>query len=87
MGSGGACRIQVNDIGKKAISVTISDAGKGVAPEVLRQVFRPFFTTKPQGLGLGLPLARRIVERFGGTMQLDSSIGTGTTVTIQFPRD
>ena len=87
MGSGGACHIQVSDSGKKAISVTIADAGKGVAPEVLRQVFRPFFTTKPQGLGLGLPLARRIVERFGGTMQLDSSIGAGTTVTIQFPRD
>ena len=68
------------------VTVTISDEGTGIAPEALKQAFRPFFTTKPQGMGLGLSLARRIVERLGGTVTLNNRPSGGTTVTLTLPR-
>jgi signal transduction histidine kinase len=86
MGAGGECRIRLVPVDDRQVRVDIVDAGCGVPPEASGQVFRPFFTTKPKGLGLGLPLARRIVERFGGSLKLDSQPGVGTMVSIVFPR-
>lgn len=85
MPSHGACEIHLKKMAEKLI-VEISDEGTGISPDALGQLFRPFFTTKPKGLGLGLPLAKRIVERFGGELSLHSVDGRGTTVTIQLPR-
>jgi signal transduction histidine kinase len=48
-------------------------------------VFKPFFTTKAKGLGVGLPLAKRIVERFGGEIHLASEAGHGTSVELILP--
>lgn len=81
----GVCQVTLDAAGPSLLRVVVADAGSGVSPEALRQVFRPFFTTKPQGMGLGLPLARRIVERFGGTLSLHSA-GRGTTVTLLLPK-
>jgi signal transduction histidine kinase len=51
----------------------------------LARIFRPFYTTKPKGLGAGLPLARRIIERFGGAISVTSAPGRGTTVEVRLP--
>src|SRR6516162_8379421 len=68
-----------------AVLVIVSDEGKGIAPEHLPNIFRPFFTTKGQGTGLGLSLARRMVESHGGTINATSVLGEGTQVTVQLP--
>jgi len=69
------------------IDVTISDNGKGIAPEHLSKLFDPFFTTKPvgQGTGLGLSISQGIIEDHNGTMTVESTVGVGTTFTIQLP--
>lgn len=86
MAEGGRASVVLEDAGRDMLSVSISDSGAGVPPEVLGNVFRPFFTTKPKGLGLGLPLAKRIVERFGGSMEIQSEPDRGTTINVFLPR-
>jgi len=68
-----------------AVDVIVSDEGKGIAPEHLPNIFRPFFTTKGQGTGLGLSLARRIVESHGGSINATSVLGQGTQFTVHLP--
>ena len=64
--------------------VTISDRGPGVSVQDQSQLFQPFFTTKPQGVGLGLAISREIVEAHGGTINFESR-PEGTTVTVSLP--
>lgn len=85
MAAGGQSEARLEQADKRRLKVSILDSGAGVSPDLLGNVFRPFFTTKPKGLGLGLPLARRIIERFGGTIQIHSESGRGTAVTIYLP--
>ncbi len=65
--------------------VTVTDTGEGMAPEVLQEIFLPFFTTKPEGVGLGLALSRRIVEQHQGHLSAESKPGEGTTFTLLLP--
>jgi signal transduction histidine kinase len=65
--------------------VTVTDSGNGMSPEQMRQVFVPFFTTKPRGTGLGLPLAQRILNEHGAQLECASTIGQGTSFTIRLP--
>jgi signal transduction histidine kinase len=65
--------------------IAVKDEGPGIPPEVLERMFEPFFTTKHHGTGLGLPTARRIVERHGGTLQVSSSPGGGALVLVSLP--
>jgi signal transduction histidine kinase len=65
--------------------VTVADEGKGIPPENLANIFRPFFTTKGHGTGLGLSLARRIVEGHGGTIRVRSEKGKGTQFEVRLP--
>jgi PAS domain S-box-containing protein len=65
--------------------LTVSDQGSGISPQHLAQIFNPFFTTKQRGTGLGLPLARRIVEEHGGRLELFSQPGQGTRVLVSLP--
>lgn len=69
-------------------AIVVSDTGTGMPTEVLSRVFDPFFTTKPrkEGLGLGLPLAKHIVSGHGGTIEVTSEPGKGSTFTILLPR-
>jgi signal transduction histidine kinase len=71
--------------GETAIEVV--DTGAGMPPEVLADIFRPFFTTREKGTGLGLPLAKKVVERHRGTLEVSSEPGRGTTVRLRLPFD
>lgn len=70
-----------------AAHLEVSDNGMGMSQDVIRRVFDMFFTTKTRGLGtgLGLPLVRRVVERAGGCVEIDSRPGLGTTVRLVLP--
>jgi signal transduction histidine kinase len=65
--------------------LTFSDDGPGMAADVVARCLEPFFTTKTRGTGLGLPIARRVVEEHGGTFAIASTPGAGTEVTIDLP--
>jgi signal transduction histidine kinase len=67
------------------IEVKIIDTGHGIPNDQIEKVFRPFFTMKEKGLGVGLYLAKRIVERHCGTIDLSSVEGQGTTFCLEFP--
>jgi signal transduction histidine kinase len=69
----------------QAILLKVSDNGSGIKPEHLANVFRPFFTTKGTGTGLGLSLARSIVELHGGKISVESTRGQGTTFALTLP--
>ena len=68
------------------MTVVIRDTGVGMDEESLARVFEPYFSTKAAGTGLGLPIARRNVEASGGTVEVSSAKGRGTTVTMRLPR-
>ncbi|HET9407532.1 MAG TPA: ATP-binding protein [Candidatus Sulfotelmatobacter sp.] len=65
--------------------VEVSDTGRGIAAEHLPSIFRPFFTTKGEGTGLGLSLARRIVEDHHGKVEVSSKVGQGSTFSVKLP--
>ena len=67
------------------MSLSVRDTGVGMSAQALAQAQKPFHTTKPRGLGLGLPLSRRLIERLGGRFTIDSTPGTGTTVSLELP--
>jgi PAS domain S-box-containing protein len=66
----------------------VTDNGSGIPADQLDKIFQPFFTTKPEdrGTGLGLPVAREIVQTYGGTLNVSSEVGRGTTFTFDLPR-
>lgn len=68
-----------------AAVVEVTDNGRGIAPQDLPNIFRPFFTTKGEGTGLGLSLARRIVEDHHGRIDVRSAVGAGTTFSVILP--
>ncbi|MDF1615288.1 two-component system sensor histidine kinase NtrB [Desulfurivibrio dismutans] len=68
-----------------AVRIKVSDTGRGIAPEILPKITDPYFTTKPEGSGLGLALAQKIIDDHGGKMEITSRPGQGTTVTITLP--
>jgi signal transduction histidine kinase len=67
------------------VEVSVRDTGPGIAPKVLRNLFVPFFTTKTEGTGLGLAISQSIVQNAGGTIEVQSQPGAGTTFTILLP--
>jgi signal transduction histidine kinase len=67
--------------------IAIADTGPGIPGDVLTQVFEPLFSTKSFGTGLGLPTVKQIVSQHGGTVEIESRPGTGTTVTVRLPNE
>lgn len=68
------------------IKMSVEDTGVGMSREVLDNLFKPFFTTKPKGMGLGLCIVKRFVEEHGGEVYVESELGKGTKFTIEIPR-
>jgi PAS domain S-box-containing protein len=88
MPNGGLCKIsavQRELEGRPWVEITVKDSGVGIAKEQLSHLFEPFYTTKSRGTGLGLAIAYRIMQDHGGTIQVSSVPGSGTTVVTQFP--
>ncbi|MDH7513215.1 MAG: HAMP domain-containing sensor histidine kinase [Clostridiales bacterium] len=70
---------------RKKVTIRVEDTGRGIAPENIGRLFDPFFTTKETGLGIGLYLARKIVEAHEGKIEVESKLGQGTVFIIQLP--
>ena len=81
----GRIALSVEREDEQRLRVSIQDNGPGMSRDQLAGAFKPFHTTKAKGIGLGLPLAKRIVERFGGSIALASEPGKGTTIEILLP--
>jgi signal transduction histidine kinase len=73
--------------GDGRVRITVADRGPGIGAADLAQIFDPYFTTKRGGTGLGLPIAKNIVEGLGGTIAVASAPGAGTRFVIEFPFD
>jgi signal transduction histidine kinase len=71
--------------GRPALVVEVSDSGRGMSEEEVRDAFEPYFSTKDTGLGIGLALTRKIVSDHGGTIDLRSTPGRGTTASLSLP--
>jgi hypothetical protein len=80
----GKIAVTVKPQGKMAV-VEVADNGRGIPPDQLPNIFRPFYTTKGDGTGLGLSLARRIVEDHQGRIDVSSALGKGTTFAVVLP--
>jgi signal transduction histidine kinase len=65
--------------------VIVADTGRGIHPDVLPQIFQPFFTTKHRGSGLGLAIVHKILVAHGGTIEVQTKLSRGTTVTVHLP--
>ncbi|WP_412561974.1 cache domain-containing protein [Thalassobius sp. MITS945101] len=91
MPEGGDLTLRADDVdqdGKPGVMITVQDSGKGMSAEVLGRVFDPFFTTKQgEGTGLGLSISRKIIRRYGGSMQADSVEDEGTRFTLWLPTE
>ena len=69
----------------KWVSISFADTGVGIPPEELQKVFEPLFTTKAKGIGLGLAVAKTLLEGHGGTIEVQSEVEKGSTFTIRLP--
>jgi PAS domain S-box-containing protein len=69
------------------IGISISDRGEGISKRDLSHIFEPFFSTRPNRIGLGLTFVKRVMEEHGGRIQVESRLKRGTTVTLHFPKD
>lgn len=68
-----------------ALLINITDTGKGMSAEQIENVFEPFYTTRAQGLGLGMPYAKKIIEQHQGAIRVESREGFGTSIDIELP--
>ena len=84
MEKGGVLRIETKP-SKDHVAVVISDTGSGIPPDQMEKIFNYYYTTKEKGIGLGLPIAHRIIEAHGGQLKLDSKAGVGTKATVTLP--
>ena len=65
--------------------LSVTDTGVGIAADQLERIFQPFFTTKAHGIGLGLPITKRLIEDHGGSLRVESHPGNGTTISVLLP--
>jgi len=70
---------------RKCVRISVTDTGHGIPADRLPEIFTPFFTTKPEGCGLGLAVVHSIIEEHGGEIDVSSVAGEGTTFTVSLP--
>ena len=80
-----ACR-EVPLAGQPVLRVCVRDNGPGLGGEQRQRIFEPFYTTRPTGTGLGMAIARRIVEAHGGAIAAGNCPEGGAEITLSFPR-
>jgi len=84
MGEGGRLTITTRR-GAGAVEIEVRDTGPGIPAENLERIFKPFFSTKALGTGLGLPLVARVVAAHGGRVTVESEVGRGTAFHVTLP--
>ena len=82
----GTIAVEMEEAGRRQVSVRISDNGCGMSPDTIRSIFDPFFTTKADGTGLGLSIVHRILESCDSWLDVESREGVGTTFSLRFRR-
>ena len=85
MPKGGKIEMKINQDPSKSVKISIKDEGTGIKKALLKTVFDPLYTDKPEGVGLGLSLCRDLISRHGGTIIAKSELGLGTTIEIELP--
>ena len=70
---------------RRVVDIRVKDTGPGIKPEHQKNIFNPFFTTKPTGTGLGLAISHQIIERHGGIILFESKPDKGTLFTVELP--
>jgi two-component system sensor histidine kinase HydH len=86
MPNGGTVEVECTEV-KNGVAISFSDTGVGIPSEIMRKLWSPLFTTKAKGMGLGLPICKRIVEAHGGTISAETSVGKGSEFTVMIPTD
>jgi PAS domain S-box-containing protein len=87
MGTGGELTIKSQQDDNRQLLISVGDTGVGLEPEQAEQIFNAFFTTKPQGTGMGLPISRSIIESHGGHLWATSNSGPGATFQFTLPSE
>ncbi|BCL34497.1 GAF domain-containing sensor histidine kinase [Nostoc sp. MS1] len=83
---GDVIKWEINISSPNHVCINICNGGEPIPPEILSKLTQPFFSTKPSGTGLGLPITKRIVNAHGGELSIHSDTTTGTIVSVQLPR-
>ena len=81
---GGRVEVRLDDRGDDVV-IEVADNGVGIRPEHREKIFLPFYTTKPTGTGLGMPIVKKLMDLHGGEIEIDSGPGRGTTVRLILP--
>lgn len=84
MPAGGTLSIAVNRL-DDGLQLELTDTGRGISDEEAKKIFEPFYTTKAQGLGLGMPYAKKVIDQHGGKISVSSRLGMGTTISVTLP--
>jgi signal transduction histidine kinase len=82
--AGGAVTVKTRAASSTA-EISVIDRGCGIAPDTLSSIFNPFFTTKPEGVGLGLAIVAKIVDEHGGKITVDTEQGRGSVFRVLLP--
>jgi two-component system sensor histidine kinase FlrB len=85
-GDGGTVKVTTALDDHDRLEIGVADDGPGIDSAVQARMFEPFFTTRPQGTGLGLAVVRAVVDGYGGEIEVDSSAEAGTRITLKLPR-
>jgi signal transduction histidine kinase len=85
MAAGGTLSIGARCASPTSMVITFVDTGTGIKPEDLDRIMEPLYSTKARGLGLGLAITRSIIEKHGGRLRASSTVGVGTTFTVELP--
>jgi len=84
MPEGGDLKIEGHALGGE-VTISVEDTGVGISEEAQANLFKPLITTKPKGMGLGLPVCKRMIEVHKGRIEVESEVGVGTTFTVKLP--